>query len=50
MVRILRGIQETAAYNIHEMRRNLHEENNANISSGALVKRYNEDVRKMRDN
>lgn len=32
------------------MRKNLHEENSANLSSGALVKKYNEDVRKMRDN
>lgn len=48
LAKILIGIQDTTAYNFAEMRKNNLEGDGTNMGSGALVKKYNEDVRKMR--
>ena len=49
---MLRAIQDTSAYNIGQMRKNMYGdgEGASNGTNGALIKKYNEDVRKMREN
>lgn len=45
----MQALQETAAYNINEMRK--HQiNNNTNVGAGAMIRKYNEDVRKTREN
>lgn len=39
--KILKGIQDTSAYNLYEMRKNSLDGEGSNPGSGALVKRYN---------
>lgn len=48
LVKILNGIQNTAAYNFAELRKKNLDVDNQSMGSGALIKKYNEDVRKMR--
>jgi hypothetical protein len=53
LTKILKALQDTAAYNIYNMKKYSYSSGESEVTSfgiGAMTKKYNEDVRKMREN